>query len=655
MTNDFIHRMPFGAQCEDDAVRFRLWAPALDALDLVLQSASGEKLLPMDKGDSGWFELTTDAAAAGSRYGYQLGNGRRVPDPASRFQPNDVHGMSSVVDPCAYDWRQANWRGRPWRDTVLYETHVGAFTTAGHYDGVREKLDCLADIGVTAVELMPLSDFEGRRNWGYDGVLPFAPDSSYGSPSALKQLIDAAHARGLMLFLDVVYNHFGPSGNYLAQYAPDFFTDRFHTPWGEAIDFTRPEVRQFFIHNALYWLNEYRFDGLRFDAVDQIRDPSDTHILVELARTVREQTTDRHVHLVLENDDNVVRYLERGEEESPSGSSFRPSPAKGRTRENSEAGDRSALTLPFAREAGKREREGDSATLLYNAQWNDDFHHAAHVAATHERSGYYIDYAENPVEALGRALAEGFIYQGEFSEYRQRDRGESSSQLPAGAFVNFIQNHDQVGNRAFGERLSALADPEAVEALTAVLLLAPQIPLLFMGEEWGAPQPFYYFCDYEGELADAVREGRRREFASFAAFDDAKARERIPDPNARATFAASRLDWTAAERAAGRRRLALVRRLLTIRQREIVPRLDAIEGNYATARCALRVEWRLADERWLRLAANFGSKSSGGLDWIMTGEVLFASPSLPQEPGARVRGHDDKLELPPWAVLWTLG
>ncbi|HET7371630.1 MAG TPA: malto-oligosyltrehalose trehalohydrolase [Gammaproteobacteria bacterium] len=595
MTANYSHNMPYGAQAEDGGVRFRIWAPAQDALKLILESADGEQALPMNLIGDGWFELATDAATAGSRYCYQLENDLRVPDPASRFQPDDVHGASRVVDPRAYEWQQANWRGRPWREAVLYETHVGAFTAQGDYDTLRRKLDYLADVGITAVELMPLSDFEGRRNWGYDGVLPFAPDSSYGEPDALKQLIDAAHERGLMMFLDVVYNHFGPSGNYLAQYAPSFFTDHYHTPWGDAIDFTRPEVRQFFIHNALYWLQEYRFDGLRLDAVDQIQDPSETHFLAELAQTVRAQIADRHIHLVLENDDNAAHYLERD-------SSVRPG--------------------------------------LYTAQWNDDFHHAAHVIATAEDSGYYIDYADSPIAALGRALTEGFIYQGERSKYRDRTRGEPSAQLPSGAFVDFIQNHDQIGNRAFGERLNALADAEAIEALTAILLLAPQVPLLFMGEEWGAPQPFYYFCDYEGELADAVREGRRREFSRFSFFADPGVRERIPDPNAEATFTAACLDWLAAERLAGQRRLEFVSKLLDIRRRDIAPRLDASDGRYEIKRHALRAEWTLADGAHLYLAANLGPTRIDGLNWPLPGRTLFAHPKK-VAPGA----------LPPWAVI----
>ena len=618
----FFHDMPFGAQMRDDGVRFRLWAPAQRAPKLLLDPDAKERALPMAPRDDGWFECATDAAHAGSRYFYQLDDGRRVHDPASRFQPDDVHGASEVIDPSDYDWRIPDWRGRPWRETVLYELHLGAF--AGNYDGARRKLDHLADLGVTALELMPLADFEGRRNWGYDGVLPFAPDASYGRPEALKRLIDAAHERGLMMFLDVVYNHFGPSGNYLNLYAPQFFTGRHHTPWGAAIDFAQPRVREFFVQNALYWLEEYRFDGLRFDAVDQIRDDGETHILEEIAQTVRSCIPDRRIHLVLENDNNDAQLLQRG----------------------------------------------SGAPRFYSAQWNDDFHHAAHVLATGESGGYYMDYVQQssfaiipdcenqkadvhvrtfPLAALARALAEGFVYQGEHSAYRNRARGEPSAQLPPLAFVDFLQNHDQIGNRAFGERLSALADVRSAEALHAILLLAPSIPLLFMGQEWGSTQPFLFFCDYQGELADAVREGRRREFGKFAAFADPSARERIPDPNAETTFAVSTLDWSKAELdLLGR--LELIRQLLEIRHREIVPRLseDLHAGRYELADGrAFRVEWPLADGTLLHLIAHLAAGSIDDLDWTLPGRRLFASPDFP--------ATEHITTLPPWSVAWSCG
>src|SRR5690348_9270004 len=481
----YEHAMPFGAEVREGAVRFRLWAPAQRQVALLLESQPNERALPMTAAEDGWFELVTDAARAGDHYRYLLEDRNRVPDPASRFQPGDVHGSSEVIDPRAYEWRHPDWRGRPWREAVLYEAHVGAFSGTGDYEGLREKLDHLVDLGITALELMPLADFDGRRNWGYDGVLPFAPDSSYGRPGALKRLIDEAHGRGLMVLLDVVYNHFGPSGNWLDAYAPQFFTDRHHTPWGKAIDFAVGEVRRFFIDNALYWFCEYRFDGLRLDAVDQIRDDGEPHILAELARTVRSRVADRHVHLILENDDNAAHYLTRRQTTNNELPSFRRKPESILPSGESKMEDapllrRALRAIGFADvrsgilppQSGFR-RDGDQQPLLYTAQWNDDFHHAAHVLAAGEREGYYADYQAAPAAALARALAEGFIYQGEHSAYRGHSRGEPGATLPPLAFVDFLQNHDQIGNRAFGERLSRLAGNDAVEALTAIWLLAP--------------------------------------------------------------------------------------------------------------------------------------------------------------------------------------
>jgi maltooligosyltrehalose trehalohydrolase len=602
----FAHKMPFGAEVQPDgSVRFRLWAPGQEAVSLVLDDIAS---LPMQASSEGFFELTTDAARAGSRYRYQLDDGMRVPDPVSRYQPDDVHGPSVVIDPKAYAWRQAQWQGRPWTETVLYELHVGAFSDEGTFDGLRRRLDHLVDLGITAVELMPLAEFPGGRNWGYDGVQLFAPDASYGTPDDLKALIDAIHERGLMAFLDVVYNHFGPDGNYLSLYAPDYFDPDQHTPWGAAVNYAARPVRDVAIHNVLYWLEEYRFDGLRFDAVDRIIDTSDDHILVEIAETVRRTIPqDRHVHLVLENDHNSARLLER----DPAG---RP--------------------------------------VYYDAQWNDDIHHVYHHLLTGDAGGYYADYVKEPTSLLGKALSSGFVFQGEASAYREgARRGEPSSHLPPTAFVGFIQNHDQIGNRAFGERIADLAEHDAVKAMQAIHLLAPNIPLLFMGEEWGATQPFCFFTDFHDELADAVREGRRREFRKFPQFATEEARARIPDPNALATFEASRLDWRVPEQPEHGEWLAYVRRLLQLRHEAIVPRLRGIAGNTASfdswGEGSLRVAWRLSDGRTLVLVANLGDRDAearGSVD----GELLFeAKPNLAEELR---QGR-----MPPWTVVWLLG
>ena len=608
MAEKHVHTMPFGAEVlAEGRVRFRLWAPSQETVALVLEDE--QRVLPMARLDDGFFELSTDAARAGSRYRYQLQGGARVPDPASRYQPEDVQGPSAVIDPRAYAWRHTAWRGRPWEEAVLYELHVGAFTKEGTFEGVRRKLDYLVDLGVTAVELMPLSDFSGTRNWGYDGVMPFAPDTAYGSPDDLKRLIDDAHGRGLMMFLDVVYNHFGPEGNYLHQYAESFFEPEEHTPWGAAINYKVRAVRDFAIHNVLYWLEEYRFDGLRFDAVDRIIDRGEEHILKEIAATVRRTIpAERHVHLVLENDKNQAHLLERDESGRP---------------------------------------------VYYDAQWNDDIHHVYHNLLTSEAGGYYADYALGAHERLARALSSGFVYQGDVSHYRHGAvRGEPSGDLPPTAFVAFIQNHDQVGNRAFGERIADLAEHDAVKAMQAVLLLAPPIPLLFMGEEWGATQPFCFFTDFHDELADAVREGRRREFKRFPEFASEAAREHIPDPNAFSTFAASRLDWSVPEQPEHRSWLDLVRRLLSIRHERIVPRLDGMGGNAGQATVvsdtALRVAWTLGDGSALELVANLADQTSEmRFEGAVEGDVLFAThPDLPAELGVG--------RLPPWSVLWLL-
>ena len=602
-----LHKMPFGTEAhKEGVVRFRLWAPSQSVLALVLQGARGEQEIGMVRADDGWFEveIKSEVANAGSRYGFRLEDGLCVPDPASRFQPEGVHGLSEVLDPKAYDWQDEDWRGRPWAEVVLYELHVGTFTPEGTFRAAIEKLDHLAGLGITAIELMPVADFPGRRNWGYDGVLPFAPDASYGRPDDLKALVDAAHARGLMVFLDVVYNHFGPEGNYLHCYAPQFFTERHKTPWGAAINFDDSgsrTVRDFFIHNALYWLEEYHFDGLRFDAVHAIIDDTRPDILEELATVVRESLGHgRHVHLVLENEHNTAHYL--------------------------------------AHQGGKPRH--------YVAQWNDDIHHVLHVLLTGEHEGYYVDYAENPLQQLGRCLTEGFAYQGDPSAYRHGERrGESTRGLPSTAFVNFLQNHDQIGNRAFGERLTLLAKPQALRAATAVLLLAPQPPLLFMGQEWGSRTPFPFFCDFGAELGAAVTAGRRREFAKFPAFQDPEARARIPDPNDPATFSAAVLDWSELKKTDQRDWLSLHRDLLALRKREIVPLLGNLDGGQGHFRMlggqALEVYWIFGDRSRLTLLANFGDESLPVTE-RPAGESLYATTVF------------DTDVLPPWGVFWFL-
>ena len=599
----YAHAMPFGAEVRaDGGVRFRLWAPAATQVDLALDGATDR--LPMQRLDGGFFELVTSRASAGSRYRYRIDDKLEVPDPASRANPDDPQGASEVIDPHRFEWRDYGWTGRPWHEAVIYELHVGTFTPAGSFSGAIERLPYLVELGVTAIELMPLADFPGARGWGYDGVLLFAPDASYGTPDDLKRLIEAAHLQGVMVFLDVVYNHFGPEGNYLHAYAPTFFSDRHRTLWGKAIDFDGGHsrvVRDFFVHNTLYWLEEYRFDGLRYDAVNAIRDGSRPHILEEIAAAAHAGPgRERSVHLVLENDDNAAHYLH-------------PRVAAG-----------------------------------YRAQWNDDAHHALHVLATGERDGYYADYVPQPAAHLARCLAEGFDCQGEASAYRQgRKRGEPSAALPPIAFVNFLQNHDQVGNRAFGERITALAPERVVRCITAILLLAPEPPLLFMGQEYGASTPFQFFCAFDEKLGAAVARGRREEFARFAGFASAAARERIPDPNDPATFARSRLDWSELEAPGHAAWLDYHRALLDLRRRRIVPLLPRLPGGAATRRLlsdtAFEVVWRSERSERLTLVANVGEAS------------LSASPDAPGEliyalPAGAWREHT----LEPWSLCMHL-
>jgi malto-oligosyltrehalose trehalohydrolase len=594
--------MPFGAEFQSGgSVRFSLWAPSHDRIGIQI-SDDAEAALSMQREADGWHRLTTDRAGPGSRYRFILPDGFAVPDPASRYQPADVHGPSEVVDPEDYAWQDRDWHGRPWNASIIYELHVGSFTEAGTFLAAIDRLDHLLELGVTVLELMPVADFPGRRNWGYDGVLPFAPDSSYGRPEHLKALIDAAHARGLMVILDVVYNHFGPEGNYLSLYAPQFFNSRHQTPWGAAINFDADgssNVREFFIHNALYWLEEFHLDGLRLDAVHAIADDGPVHILQELAQRVRGAALPRSAHLILENEHNQARWLQRG-------------------------------------------ARGEIA--LYDAQWNDDAHHVLHVAASGEAEGYYADYIGH-TDLLGRTLAQGFAFQGELMPYRAAARGEPSAHLPPDAFIAFIQNHDQIGNRALGERLSAIADPAALRAVTALYLLLPQIPMLFMGEEWHSRRPFQFFCDFGAELGEAVRNGRRQEFARFEAFRDAGERASIPDPQAVATFDASKLDWERLDDPLHAATLRWYRDLLAVRRRHIVPLLPELRrgGEYSIVDDgALIVRWHAASGAELTLMVNLSAHST---------------PGFPAEPGTLL-WQEGRTEaggtFSPWSLRWTL-
>jgi maltooligosyltrehalose trehalohydrolase len=586
-----MNEQAFGPRLTADGASFRLWAPAAKRVDLKLENS-----YPLRRGDDGWFCADIPGAKAGSRYKFRIDDEIDVPDPASAFQPDDTSGSSEIVDHSAYQWRAGDWRGRPWHETVLLETHVGTFTPEGTYRAMIGRLDHLVATGITALELMPLADFAGARNWGYDGVLWYAPDSAYGRPDDLRTLIDEAHLRGLMVFLDVVYNHFGPEGNYLGRYAPGFFTEA-QTAWGSAIDYRVPQVRAFAIQNALYWLREYRFDGLRLDAVHTIAELGEVSVLHDLSiaagRLAAE--TGRHIHLVLENDDNRVSLLDA-----------RQDPPRGR----------------------------------YRAQWNDDYHHAWHVLLTGETQGYYSDYSNSPMRDIARAMAAGFVYQGEASAHRGGAlRGEPSGKLAPTAFVNFLQNHDQIGNRALGDRLESNASTDAIEAALAITLLAPAIPMLFMGEEWGSKAPFPFFCDFHGDLADAVRKGRRREYGwAYAKYGDD-----VPDPLDPSTFRSAVLDWDSRDQPAGQKRLELVRDLLGIRRQQIVPRLaGAAFGEAHTAESGLlTASWRMGDGATLQLLANLSKR-----------DVTRASAAV---TGTPIWGSALSERVPPWSVFWRIG
>ena len=575
----------FGPLVSKTAVEFRLYAPSAKRVHLVL----GDKR-EMARNSSGWHTLAVGNTRDGDRYSF-LVDDVEVPDPASHFQPDDIAGPSQVVDHTLHQWRTEDWRGRPWHEAVLLECHVGAFTGSGTFRAIEDKLDHLVGTGITALQLMPVNDFPGKRNWGYDGVLWYAPDHTYGTPGDLKRLIDAAHARGLMIFLDVVYNHFGPDGNFLGHYARDFFCDA-QTPWGSAINYDNTNARAFVVQNVLHWLDTYRFDGLRFDAVHAMVEPGGLTLLNEISNAAGglATRTGRHIHLVLENDDNRV-----------------------------------SLLYPVAPVPAGR----------YRAQWNDDYHHAWHVLLTGETHGYYVDYAREPKQSIARMLWQGFTYQGQPSPHRRNQpRGEVSARLSPTAFVNFLQNHDQIGNRALGDRLEWSADARQIEAALAILLLSPMIPMMFMGEEWGSRAPFPFFCDFKGDLADAVRNGRRKEFAeAYETYGND-----VPDPLAAETLSAAVLNWSERE-TSGQARLDRVRSLLRVRKDEVVPYLKSSSFSRASLEGdgdLLAGDWRL-DHRTLFLTANLSDR-----------------PQLAPTPvqGRRIWGLEQPGKIAPWSVHW---
>ena len=588
MPSQTLQTWPHGAHLLDaQHTRFTLWAPDAHSVSLELDNG---RSLPMPARAQGWFVLDAPCPK-GTRYRYCINGEFTVPDPASRAQDGGLEGYSVVLDPNDYHWRNRHWQGRPWHEAVIYELHVGVL---GGYAEVAKLLPRLAQMGVTGIELMPLAQFSGERNWGYDGALLYAPHDTYGSPQALKQLIDQAHGLGLMVIVDVVYNHFGPQGNYLPTYANPFFNEQAHTPWGAGINYERREVRDFFIGNALMWLLEYRCDGLRLDAVHAINHPGFMH---ELAQHVRQRAgPERQLWLTLENEANQAFLLEKD----------------------------------------------------YDAQWNDDGHNVLHVLLTAETDAYYSEFVENNTQKLARCLSQGFVFQGQ-NDRHGNARGESSSHLPPTAFVLFLQNHDQVGNRALGDRLHQLCPPQALRAATTLLLLSPMIPLLFMGEESAAPEPFLFFTDYTGELAQAVTEGRRKEFADFSSFNSISQGPEIPDPNLLSTFSHARPSLPGVDDGQRNNMLALYQELLRIRHQSIIARLPGTQslGAHVLAAGAVAAHWRMGDGSVLNITLNLSSRAVPHTPAPAT-EILFQS-----QPQVASQLHEQHL-LAPYCALVSL-
>jgi maltooligosyltrehalose trehalohydrolase len=584
-----------GARAEAEGTRFRVYAPAARDVAVVMeilhappqpQSAPrsrdehGSRHVsehPMTRSDDGYWTARVPGVRPGMLYRYRLDD-RRLPDPCSRFQPQGVHGPSQVVDSHAYRWRDAHWRGIHLHGQVIYELHVGTFTREGTFDAAMARLPSLAQVGVTTVEVMPIAAFPGRWNWGYDGAALFAPYQGYGDYDAFKRFVDAAHAQGLGVILDVVYNHLGPSGNYIGAFNPHTFSRRHATEWGEALDLDgvhSAALRDLFVRNAAYWVGEFHLDGLRLDATQSIFDESPTHVVAELTAAARAAAAPRSIIVVAENEPQYTRAL------AP--------PAQG--------------------------------GWGIDALWNDDFHHSARVALTGRRGAYYHDYRGRAQEFVS-AAKRGFLYQGQYYAWQKQPRGEAVTDEPAQAFITFLENHDQTANAFNGPRLARVAGPARVRALTALLLLAPQTPMLFMGQEWGSTRPFHFFADHEPELAAKVHEGRRDFMAQFEAAATPAARACIPDPAAAATFEASRLDWT--EREHNAHIVALHADLIALRKRDpVIARQSrqALDGAVLSEH-AFVLRWFDSQEGDRLLVVNVGLD----VDFASAPEPLLAPP-----------------------------
>jgi maltooligosyltrehalose trehalohydrolase len=524
--------MQIGAQLQKGFCSFVVWASLREKVDVKIVSPE-ERIVPMEMDERGYWRVEVSGILPGARYLYRLDNGKGRPDPASRFQPEGVHGPSQVVDHASFSWEDAGWTGLSLQDYILYELHAGTFTQEGTFDAIITRLDYLKETGITAIELMPVAQFPGARNWGYDGVYPYAVHNSYGGPDGLKRLVNACHRMGLAVVLDVVYNHLGPEGNYLWDYGP-YFTDKYKTPWGDAVNFDGPycdEVRGYFIESALAWVTDYHIDALRIDAIHGIFDFSAKHFLQELGEAVhaRAEELGRKVQVIPESDLNDVRVIN---------------------------------PVEFGGHG-------------LDAQWNDDFHHALHTLITGERKGYYCDFGR--LEHLEKAFREGFVYSGQYSEFRKRRHGSSSKDRPARQFVVFSQNHDQVGNRMKGERLSSMVSFEQLKLAAGVVLLSPFIPLLFMGEEYGETAPFQYFVSHSDEaLRGAIRKGRKEEFASFGWKGD------VPDPGAESAFLNSHID--PGLRRTGRHKSLFAYYAMLLKLRRSLPALSSLSKENTDAK-----------------------------------------------------------------------
>ncbi|SFV28477.1 maltooligosyltrehalose trehalohydrolase [Devosia crocina] len=598
------HKMRFGAEVRNGGTRFKIWAPKCKTMQLRIKGR--RKLIDLEAVDDGWHRLDVDGVKAGDLYKFVLPDGQEIPDPASRHQPNGIHDFSEVIDPRSFEWTDRDWKGRPWEETVIYELHIGTFTPEGTFAAAIGKLDYLVDLGITAIQIMPINEVYGKFNWGYDGALWFAPTANYGRPEDVKAFVDAAHRHSLMVFLDVVYNHIGPYGNYLPAIAP-IFTKRHESPWGEAINYDGPDaavVRELAVESALYWTNEFNLDGLRFDSVHTIEDDSTSHILELLAARIRASRPHCYTHLIVENSDNQELWLRRNSRAEP---------------------------------------------VHYTAQWNDDVHHLLHAAATGENTGYYADFevVEELCNKLGRALAEGFAYQGEMKPHEGMRRGEPSEGLPATSFVVYMQDHDQVGNRVKGDRITRIAEQSAVKALMAIYLVSPQIPMLFQGEEWASRQPFPFFSDVPPDMREAVRKGRQEELKHTPEHEDPTKPdvEETVDPTSVKTFRSAKLDWDDVLIEPHASWLGHYRALIDLRKREIVPRLKGLEGfssDYEVLglKCVL-VSWRMGDGSLLRLYANLANDTQD---------------NVPPIEGRRIylEGFAEEGRLGPWTVLWTI-